>query len=161
MLKKYNFGQRLSQNLWYGLILGIALCIGSCTPTYKSVTTLSRLTVGKTLVPYPHGSGDKFRVVLLHSELPPVCTTEKCGVFGPMANRIGIDLYGGSDGKLADQIFGIFPEDNEAYRKQSQKYGVLIIADPQDKIRAIYQHVHLSDVETILQKSEAIFAQAD
>lgn len=167
------------KNLWCGLVLSATVLIGSCTLPkdkpqipFKSVTTLGKLTVGKPLPPLAQEpefrlkarnkpGNRKFLVHLLHSQLPPLCTNDDCGAFGPIANLKGADFYGGADLKLADQIYGIFPTDNEAFQQQSQNYGVLIISDQQAKIRAIYQHVDLPDVETILQDSEAIFAQAD
>lgn len=178
MLKKYHPGQRRFKTLWCGLVLSTTFFISSCAPTqdkpqipFKSVTTLGRLSVGTTLparsamIAHQNGRNKlgnrKFLVHLLHSELPPVCTNDECGVFGPIANLKGADLYGGGDLKLADQFYGIFSTENEAFRQESQNYGVLIISDQQAKIRAIYQHVDLPDVETILQDSEAIFAQAD
>ncbi len=145
---------------------------GDSPPAFQSVSTLGKLSVGKTLPRYSGSSESgqtvgnkprnrKYLIHLLHSDLPPICVNEECGAFGPVANLKGADLYGGSDLKFADQVFGIFPADNDAFRQQSQNYGVLIISDQQAKIRTIYQHVDLPEVETILQDSDAILTQTD
>lgn len=169
----------LFNSIHTGLVLSTAFLMFSCDAnpgespsTFQSVPILGELSVGKTLPSYAGSSESgqqagntpkdrKYLIHLLHTDLPPLCVNEECGAFGSIANIKGADLYGGSDLKLADQVFGISPTDYDAFQQQSQNYGVLIISDQQAKIRAIYQHVYLPDMETILQDSEAIFAQAD
>lgn len=163
---------------WMAVFLSFLMMSGcrmgqqSSTRSFQSVPNLGKLSVGKSLPTYAGTSESglqasnkpaehKSLIHLLHTDLPPLCVNEECGAFGSIANLKGADLYGGSDLKLADQVFGIFPTDNEAFKEQSQNYGVLIISDQQAKIKAIYQNVDLPDMESILQDSEAILAQTD
>ncbi|WP_299405173.1 hypothetical protein [Acaryochloris sp. IP29b_bin.148] len=172
-------GSKLVNQIGYGLILSTAVWISGCAPqdnppqiTFESVATLGKLSVGKPLPAYSGRSesgqktGNKpsdrnYLIHLFHPDLPAICVNEECGAFGPLANIKGADFYGGSDLKFADQTFGLFPTGGQAFQQSSQPNGVLIISDQDATIRAIYQNVGLSDVETILQDSDAIFMQTD
>lgn len=133
--------------------------------SFNEITTLGKLRVGKTLPSYVGGSNSgrgmgirpsrgNYLAHVLHPQLPATCVDEECGTFAQVAKKMGIQIFGGSDLKLADQIFGIFPADNEEFQKQSKDYGVLILSDKQGKILSIFNQIELTDVSKILQTKQ-------
>jgi hypothetical protein len=100
-------------------------------------------------------SRGNYLVHVLHPQLPAACVDEECGPFGQTAETMGIQIFGGSDLKLADQIFGIFSADTpEEFQKQSKDYGVLVLSDKRGKILAIFNSIELTDVGKILQAKQ-------
>jgi hypothetical protein len=136
--------------------------------SFNEITTLGKLTVGKTLPSYVGGSNSgkgmgirpsmgNYLVHVLHPQLPAACVDEECGTFAREAKKMGIQIFGGSDLKLADQIFGIFPADtDEEFQKQSKDYGVLVLSDKQGKVLAIFNAIELTDVSKILLQAKQL-----
>lgn len=158
--------QKMSLPFLFCLVLllnGCGLLQGFGKPSIQERESLGKLKVGRTLPNYAGGSqsgramGNKpskgdYLIHLLHPKLPPACVDEECGVSVDLDRPKKKQLYGGSDLKLADQIFGIFSASNEEFRKESQDYGVLVISDRKGKILTIFEHVELSDVAEVMKR---------
>jgi hypothetical protein len=146
------------------LLNGCGFLQGLGKPSMQEVKSLGKLTVGKLLPSYGDGSplrrsiGTKpsrgeYLIHLLHPKLPPTCVDYKCGVSLDLGKPQKIQLYGGSDLKLADIGFGIFSAStSEEFSKQSQDYGILVISDQKGKIISIFNHVQLSDVAEVMKR---------
>jgi hypothetical protein len=158
--------QRISLKFLFCLVLllpGCGFLSEFGKPPPREVKSLGKLTVGKLVPGYAGGSrsgkamgakpsrGD-YLIHLLHPKLPTECVDEECGVAIDLERPRKKQLYGSSDLKLADQIFGIFPASNEEFRKQSQNYGVVVISDRKGEILSIFNHVQLSDVAKVMKR---------
>lgn len=96
----------------------------------------------------PIPSKGTFLIHLLHPSLPTICVDEECGAIGPLVKSYGGQLYGSSDLKLADAVFGILPDQNSS--KNINDYGVLIISNPKGKVISIYDHASPDSVSIVL-----------
>jgi hypothetical protein len=159
------FGQHQAMAIALGTALlfsGCGVGTGSSESALIEVNSLGELTVGQAVPGYvggpPSGRGmgpkpsrGDYLVHVLHPDLPPTCVDEECGDFGAIAKQRGVQVFGGSDLKLADGIFGIFSATtSEEFQAQSQDYGVVVISDKHGKILSIFNEIELSDVAKII-----------
>jgi hypothetical protein len=113
---------------------------GQLLPSYTGVSIS-----GKPMGPKP--ANGRFLIHLLHPQLPATCVDDECGEMGFLVRNQGGQMYGASDRKLANAAFNILPPANSA---KPDRYGVLIVSDPQGKVISIYNYADRDSVRIVL-----------